>query len=186
MGILPLPTLARDSESSLVHRSCPSVTKMQKMWFSQKLSNLELWCLLTTIESRTWAFQRTHHGTPKMQDGGTEWVQSCYKRSQHVTVYSSYKQFCRFYWQIPVLANSTVVTCRLTAKFRYLQNPRHTLPSISITCKFNLCYIYCFSSKPIPFCTPLVSGQAVQDCCGFVNMAWRWCVPDRWQEENLK
>ena len=43
-----------------------------------------------------------------------------------------------FYWQIPVLANSTVVTC--TDEFRYLQNPRHTLPSISITCKLNPLY----------------------------------------------
>jgi len=28
-------------------------------------------CLLTTyIRSRTWAFQGTHHGKPKIQDGG--------------------------------------------------------------------------------------------------------------------
>jgi len=41
---------------------------------------LSVWCLsvakckkrdfLITIGSRTWAFQRTHHGTPKIQDGG--------------------------------------------------------------------------------------------------------------------
>ena len=49
-----------DSESGLVLRSCPSVcpsvclfvclsvAKMQKTRFYQKLSNLELWCLLTT------------------------------------------------------------------------------------------------------------------------------------------
>jgi len=42
---------------------------------------------------------------------------------------------------MPVLANSTVVT--YTAEFRYLQNPRHTLPSISITCKFSHCNLYC-------------------------------------------
>ena len=38
-----------------------SVTNMQKTRFSQKLSNLELWS--------TWAFQRTHYGIPKIQDG---------------------------------------------------------------------------------------------------------------------
>ena len=39
----------------------PSVAKMQ---FSQKLSNLELWCLLTTYRKLcklNWAFQRTHY-----------------------------------------------------------------------------------------------------------------------------
>ena len=39
-----------------------------KVQFSQKLSNLELWWLLTPIGSRTWAFQRTHYWTPKNQD----------------------------------------------------------------------------------------------------------------------
>jgi len=43
--------------------------KCQKTLFSQKLSNLELRCLLKTIGSRTWAIQRTHHGTPKIPDG---------------------------------------------------------------------------------------------------------------------
>jgi len=35
-----------------------------KTRFSQKLSNLVLWCL----RSRTWPFQRTHYWTPKIQD----------------------------------------------------------------------------------------------------------------------
>ena len=39
-----------------------------------------------------------------------------------------------FYWQIPVLANSTVVTC--TDEFRYLQIQPPLLPK-SITCKFS-------------------------------------------------
>jgi len=38
--------------------------------FSRKLCSLELWSPLTTIGSRTWAFQRTHYWTPKIQDGG--------------------------------------------------------------------------------------------------------------------
>jgi len=40
------------------------------MRFSQKLSNLELWCLLTTYRKLcNWAFQRTHYWIPKIQDG---------------------------------------------------------------------------------------------------------------------
>ena len=57
------------SERSICLSVCLSVAKMQKTRFSQKLSNSELWYLLT-IGSRTWAFQRTHHGTSKIQDGG--------------------------------------------------------------------------------------------------------------------
>ena len=49
---------------------CHSVAKMQKTRFSQKLSNLELWCLLMTYRKLyNWAFQRTHYWIPKMQDG---------------------------------------------------------------------------------------------------------------------
>ena len=55
---------ARVSESGLVHRSCPSVSlfvclsvaKMQKMRFSQKLSNLELWSLLMTYRKSYMGF----------------------------------------------------------------------------------------------------------------------------------
>jgi len=39
-----------------------------KTRFSQKLSDLELWSLLT-IGSRTWAFQRIQYWTHKIQDG---------------------------------------------------------------------------------------------------------------------
>jgi len=45
---------------------------MQKMRFSQKLSNLELWCLLTTYRKLcklNRAFQRTHYWIPTVQDG---------------------------------------------------------------------------------------------------------------------
>jgi len=43
---------------------------MQKTRFSQKLSNLELWCLLTTYTKLcNWAFQRTYYWIPKIQDG---------------------------------------------------------------------------------------------------------------------
>jgi len=38
--------------------------------FSQKLSNLELWCLLTTYRKLcNWTFQRSHHWISKIQDG---------------------------------------------------------------------------------------------------------------------
>jgi len=62
-----------------MHQCCSSVRlfvclspKWKKRDFlKKKLSNLELWCLLTTyiIGSRTWAFQRTHYWIPKIQDG---------------------------------------------------------------------------------------------------------------------
>jgi len=43
---------------------CLSVCRQNaKTRFSQKLSNLQLW---RPIESRTWAFQRTHYWTPKV------------------------------------------------------------------------------------------------------------------------
>jgi len=44
---------------------------MQKGDFlRKKLSNLELWCLLSTYRKLcNWAFQRTHYWIPKFQDG---------------------------------------------------------------------------------------------------------------------
>ena len=68
-----------------MHRSCPSVCpsvslcvslsvcrQNAKKLFSQKLSNLELWCLLTTYRKLcklNWAFQRTNYWIPTIQDG---------------------------------------------------------------------------------------------------------------------
>jgi len=51
---------------------CLSVAKMQKTRFSQKLSNLELWYLLTTYRKLcklNWDFQRTHYWIPTIEDG---------------------------------------------------------------------------------------------------------------------
>jgi len=51
----------------------------KKMRFSQKLSNLELWCLLMTYRKLcklNWAFQRTHYWIPTIQDG---WDQPSWK-----------------------------------------------------------------------------------------------------------
>ena len=46
-----------------------SVAKMQKKRFSQKLSNLELWCLSSTYRKLCdWALQRTQYWIPKIQD----------------------------------------------------------------------------------------------------------------------
>jgi len=47
---------------------CP---KCKKRYFFQKLRNLEPWSLLTTYRKSgpTWAFQRTHYWTRKIQDG---------------------------------------------------------------------------------------------------------------------
>jgi len=43
--------------------------KCKKTRFSQKLSNSELWCLLSTYRKLyNWAFQRTHYWIPKIQD----------------------------------------------------------------------------------------------------------------------
>ena len=46
----------------------------KKTRFSQKLY-LELWSLLMT-NKKTWAFQRNHYWTPKIQDGGSppSWI----------------------------------------------------------------------------------------------------------------
>ena len=78
-----------------MHRSCPSVcpsvsfsvclsvAKMQKKRFSQKLSNLELWCLLRTYRKLcklNWAFQRTHYWIPTIQDG---WDPPSWKSTRH-------------------------------------------------------------------------------------------------------
>jgi len=46
---------------------CLSVAKMQKNASFSKLSNLKSYW--RHIGSRTWAFQRTHYWTPKIQDG---------------------------------------------------------------------------------------------------------------------
>ena len=55
--------------SLLVCLSACLSPKCNKMRFSQKLSNLELWCLLTTYRKLcNWAFQRTHYRIPKIQD----------------------------------------------------------------------------------------------------------------------
>jgi len=46
--------------------------KCKKMRFSQKLSSLKLWCLLTTYSKLcklNWAFQRTHYWIPTIEDG---------------------------------------------------------------------------------------------------------------------
>jgi len=45
---------------------------VQKFILLKKLSNLELWCLLTTYRKLcklNWAFQRTHYWIPTIQDG---------------------------------------------------------------------------------------------------------------------
>jgi len=43
---------------------CLSVAKMQKMRFSQKLSNLELWCLLTTYRKSHMGFSKNPSRDP--------------------------------------------------------------------------------------------------------------------------
>ena len=46
-----------------------SAAKMQKTHFSQKLSSLELWCLLTIYRKSYMGISRTHYWTHKIQDG---------------------------------------------------------------------------------------------------------------------
>jgi len=56
--------------SCTVHLFVCLSPKCKKTRFSQKLSNLELWCLLLTYRKLcNWAFQRTHYWIPKIQDG---------------------------------------------------------------------------------------------------------------------
>ena len=64
--------------------------KCKKTRFSQKLSNLELWCLLTTYRKLcklNWAFQGTHYWIPTIQDG---WDTPSWK--------SSLRHFCCRGW----------------------------------------------------------------------------------------
>ena len=55
-----------------MRQACPSVRlsvcrQIAKTRFSQKLSNLEIWCLLMTYRKLcNWAFQRTHYWIPKI------------------------------------------------------------------------------------------------------------------------
>jgi len=56
---------------------CPSVSLSVcrqnayiKTRFSEILSNLEQWCLLTTYRKSYMGFSKTHYWTPKTQDGG--------------------------------------------------------------------------------------------------------------------
>jgi len=86
--------LSRRSESGLVHRCCPSVrlsvclfsvclsvAKIQKTRFSQKLSNLELCCLLTPATHRPYDQQNT-----------TTLLQYCsYDREFQLTALSYYR-----------------------------------------------------------------------------------------------
>ena len=62
-----------------------------KTEFSQKLSNLELRCLLTTYRNLcklNWAFQRTHYWIPTIQDG---WDPPSWKSTwRHYVIF-----FCR-------------------------------------------------------------------------------------------
>jgi len=55
-----------------MHRGCPPVhpsvcRQNVKTRFSQKVSNVEVWSLLTTYRKSTRAFHRTHYLTPKIQ-----------------------------------------------------------------------------------------------------------------------
>jgi len=61
------------SELSICLSVCLSVClspKCKKTRFSQKISNLKLWCLLTTYRKSYMGFQRTYYWTPKIQHGG--------------------------------------------------------------------------------------------------------------------
>jgi len=64
-----------------------SVAKLQKCDFLKKLSNLELWCLLTTYRKKlcNWAFQRTHYWISKIQDG---WDLPSWKSTWHTLFFS--------------------------------------------------------------------------------------------------
>jgi len=71
--LLSRRTWQRERLSVSMLSICSSVClspKCKKTRFSQKLSNLELYGVYwRPIGSRTWAFQRTHYWTPKIQDG---------------------------------------------------------------------------------------------------------------------
>jgi len=65
----------RDSKSGLMRWRCPSVClsvcrQNAKTRFSQKLSNLQLWCLLATYKKSYMGFSKNPILDPKIQDGG--------------------------------------------------------------------------------------------------------------------
>jgi len=78
-----------------MQRACPSVrlfvclSPNTKTRFSQKLSILEPY---RPIGSRTWAFQRTHYWTLKIQDGGVSpsWILTPKRKN---AIFSKTKQF---------------------------------------------------------------------------------------------
>ena len=86
---MPPSLLSRSSMMSISLSVCPFVClsvcrqKCKKTRFSQKISNLELWCLLTTYRKLcklNWAFQRTHYWIPTVQDG---WDTPFWKSTWH-------------------------------------------------------------------------------------------------------
>jgi len=66
----PLATARAASYDVPFHLFVCLSPKCKKTRFSQKLTNLELWSLLTTYRKSYMAFQRTHFWTCKIQDGG--------------------------------------------------------------------------------------------------------------------
>jgi len=71
-GLFKQPTTGPLKSKMAEIRHLGSWFQNAKTRFSQKLSNLKLWCLLTTYRKLcklNWAFQRTHYWIPKIQDG---------------------------------------------------------------------------------------------------------------------
>ena len=66
---------------------CLSVAKAQKKTrFSQILSNLELWCLLSTYKKLcNWAFQTTHYWIPKIK----RWMSSAILKIDMMSLFSA-------------------------------------------------------------------------------------------------
>jgi len=82
----------RDRESGLVHQCRPSVClsvclsqKCKKTWSTQKLSNLELWCLLTTYRKSYMSFSKN----PLLDPWNPRWLRSAISKIHMTSFFSA-------------------------------------------------------------------------------------------------
>ena len=97
-------------------RHLASWCKNAKTQFSQKLRNLELWCLLTTYRKLcklNWAFQRTHYWIPTIQDG---WDPPSWKSAKGGPIWIKFRrlvQITEWCHSVPVILQRLRITLLL-------------------------------------------------------------------------
>ena len=129
--------------------------KCKKTRFSQKLSNLELWCLLTTCRKLcklNWAFQRTHYWIPTIQDG---WDTPSWKSTWRLNFllrmvrFGSnfadwYRMTCRLRWCVEMETRCRIPIWRTFGRIQWhvIPEPRITLQGSAATW-----WIHCHDSR---------------------------------------